>query len=58
MTDMNYNSISVLEWIVSVWIIGDIIEEIFNLVRENESTLHNLAAILIHNAQSAIPKHY
>ncbi|CAC5420148.1 unnamed protein product [Mytilus coruscus] len=32
MTDMKYNSISVLEWIVSVWIIGDFIEEIFNLV--------------------------
>ncbi|CAC5411679.1 unnamed protein product [Mytilus coruscus] len=36
MTDMKYSSISVLEWIVSVWIIGDFIEEIFNLVRPED----------------------
>ncbi|XP_052064759.1 transient receptor potential cation channel subfamily M member 1-like isoform X2 [Mytilus californianus] len=36
MTDMKYNSVSVLEWIVSVWIIGDFIEEIFNLIRPED----------------------
>ncbi|XP_063399647.1 uncharacterized protein LOC134684291 [Mytilus trossulus] len=28
-TDMHYNSISVLEWVVSIWIIGDFFEECF-----------------------------
>ncbi|XP_063399651.1 transient receptor potential cation channel subfamily M member 8-like [Mytilus trossulus] len=36
MTDMSYNSISVLELIVFVWIVGDFIEEIFNLIRPED----------------------